>query len=237
MNSTGLIQIAKNARERLLALYGEYGLPRELLESICISAEDAEALANRIYSRKPRSILEVGSYVGISTGLISLISPDNSKIVAVDPGLSIQSDAERFGFDISKPTTFYFERMIHDLNLRGRICLITGYFADLPDQMTIDFHIAYNPDMKQIPIVLERVSKMGPYDFVFLDADHHAASVCKDLEAIEGLIAESSEVALHDFTGNWGEQVREGVQRFLKNSKSGLQLDRTPTLGLLSRDL
>ena len=52
--------------------------------------------------------------------------------------------------------------------------------------------------MSQDPALIEQARELGPYDFIFIDADHRYDSVKADWENYRGMIAEDGIFAFHD---------------------------------------
>ena len=76
-------------REMWFMLYDHYrlqGIPSYNLIFECISDKEAHLLCNLIRSYTPISILEIGSFVGMSTGIMAYASSETCKIHCVDPG-------------------------------------------------------------------------------------------------------------------------------------------------------
>ena len=51
-------------------------------------------------------------------------------------------------------------------------------------------------------------------DFLFIDGDHTAQGVYRDLELWAPVVKPGGLIAGHDWTGDWGSQVQEGVNRY-----------------------
>lgn len=57
----------------------------------------------------------------------------------------------------------------------------------------------------------------GPFEVVFLDADHRRAAVKSDLEVLFPYVVPDGMIILHDVgLDYWGQEVRAGVQDFLE---------------------
>lgn len=73
--------------------------------------------------------------------------------------------------------------------------------------------------ISQDPVVIEQARELGPYDFIFIDADHRYESVRADWENFREMIAPNGVFAFHDtqHTGDptygverlWGEITQE----------------------------
>lgn len=59
------------------------------------------------------------------------------------------------------------------------------------------------------PAVIEAVSELGPYDFVFIDADHTYAAVKADWENYGPMVADGGALAFHDILPRAGYGVSE----------------------------
>ena len=73
-------------------------------------------------------------------------------------------------------------------------------------------------EIKTSEIIGQRVcEEYGPFEVVFLDADHRTAAVKSDLELLFPYVVSGGIIILHDVGSDyWGEQVRSGVQDFLE---------------------
>ena len=79
--------------------------------------------------------------------------------------------------------------------------------------------------MSQDPALIEQARDLGPYDFIFIDADHRYEAVRADWENYRGMIAPGGIFAFHDtqHAGDptygveqlWGEITREADVRWL----------------------
>lgn len=77
----------------------------------------------------------------------------------------------------------------------------------------------------QDPALVEQVRELGPYDFIFIDADHRYEPVKADWENFRGMIAPGGVFAFHDtqHVGDptygverlWGEITREPDVRWM----------------------
>ena len=61
------------------------GFPHTLLATMYISPEEASQITQVIEKKRPRKILEVGTFIGLSTVVIALASMPESSLVCVDP--------------------------------------------------------------------------------------------------------------------------------------------------------
>ncbi|HMN95828.1 MAG TPA: class I SAM-dependent methyltransferase [Phycisphaerales bacterium] len=75
--------------ERVLETYAALGLPRERIESWCLPRRDAALLVEALAPERHRRILEVGTYVGVSTMLLALHLP-TATIDTIDPDLPLE---------------------------------------------------------------------------------------------------------------------------------------------------
>ncbi|MCL2934158.1 MAG: hypothetical protein MGG11_18520 [Trichodesmium sp. MAG_R03] len=73
----------KEAREKALSFLSEEGLEREFIENMSIKLDDAEKLINISCHKQPQKILEIGTFVGVSTAVLGLCLPE-TEIVCID---------------------------------------------------------------------------------------------------------------------------------------------------------
>jgi hypothetical protein len=67
--------------DRVLAAYAAEGFPPDIVGQWAIPAQDGIDLITLVRERQPKSVLEVGTFVGISTMLIALAGGRTTRIV------------------------------------------------------------------------------------------------------------------------------------------------------------
>ncbi|MBD2414681.1 class I SAM-dependent methyltransferase [Nostoc calcicola FACHB-3891] len=216
------MMIPENIRNQALSFLNEEGLEREFLEHICITNNDAKELINIILSshRNPKRILEVGTFVGVSSVVLGLSIPQ-AHIVCVDPDLPTQAHvclgSGNYYTNTSQTAFYFFKKLIKKLGIVEQITLHKGFFSCYPVQECIEKLASYGVNIQSYQIIGERICEQyGSFEIVFLDADHRKSSVYSDLTLIYSYIAPGGMIILHDAgSGYWGEQVISGTQEFL----------------------
>lgn len=179
--------------------------------------------------------MEVGTFIGFSTGVIALAKRKESILVCVDPGLPVKSATTSF-HSLEDRSTLYFVRiMLKQFGLEQQTFLLQGFFSHLStwarEQIT-----TLSGDPEQAPIIGERIARYAPYDLVFIDGDHRTDAVVSDLSLIAQYMTLNGIIVIHDVSCGWGEQVRAGITQFLQtHPEYSLKTDQN--LGFLSRDL
>lgn len=207
---------ALDIRESSFKVLRQMGIPKELLYSVCLIPDDIKAIDDITKGKRVSQILEIGSFAGVST-VVLLTLFDKSTICCVDPCLSIKSDAEKYGADLTESTDYYFQALSHHFGLDKRITKIKAFFSKLPDSGTIAYHLPNNPDMLNIPVVSAVYNKK--FDLIFIDADHYAESVRSNLELTTKMLSRGGRVILHDVCGKWGPEVQKGASLFIGQNK------------------
>jgi len=140
------------------------------------------------------SILEVGSRYGFT--LYDLAKSSGAKRVV---GVDLPGPDSQWGFEDSGET---FKQNVEKLRKEG-----------------IDAHAIIG--RSQDPEVIEKVKALGPYDFIFIDADHTYGSVKADFENYGPL---GKRVAFHDI-----RKPAPGENQKLEVWKLWLELKDRPT--------
>ena len=171
-----------------------------------------------IQERRPRNILEVGTFVGLTTLLMALISPPDTHIHTIDPNFSLQIEMESlrsrtYDSNAAMRTQELALQAADRLGVKDKITFHAGGFS------TANSFATYNTapaSMVQIvgPTVCERY---GPFDFIFVDGLHYEEDVYSDVNLAAEHLMSPGLIALHDVMGPWGSNVRRAVYRFLEN--------------------
>src|SRR5688500_6504716 len=117
-----------------LQAYEACGFDTAAIRQWCIPELDAEMLVEATLQQRPTRILEVGTYVGVSTLLMALATDPDATIVTIDPNLplgtgmgSMQSDLGRL--DAAARTHDVARAAARELGVDQRIRFIEGGFA------------------------------------------------------------------------------------------------------------
>ncbi|MDJ1174974.1 class I SAM-dependent methyltransferase [Roseofilum capinflatum] len=231
----------QEARQLALAFLDQAGLNREFVENASLKPDDAEILVQLCPHKRPEKILEVGTFVGVSSVVLSLCFPD-SEMICVDPGLptGLMNGLCVRKFEIPDyPQTMlsFVEAALTHVGVRDRVKIYQGFFSCcFPDKgdrqnvtdygVNLDHYATLGPEVCQTH---------SPFDVVFLDADHHTEAVLSDLLLLASHLATDGAIILHDMGEDfWGQQVREGVRQFLKVHPE-FSLEQRGDLGKLQR--
>ncbi|MBN1468098.1 MAG: class I SAM-dependent methyltransferase [Fusobacteriaceae bacterium] len=222
----------KNKRNEIIDFLILQGLPSELLYNVCLQEDDAISLIKLVKNYKPEKILEVGSYVGVSSVLMKCFSKE-SILVSVDANLSVKTDAEKYGFDKNIVTSYYFELLKKKFGYTDNIINLSGFYSKTPDIRTINYHRKNNLNIDDIKVIDENeLMRYSLFDFIFIDADHYRESVFSDLNHSKKFISDKSVIILHDFVGKWENEVVAGAEMFIREN-SEFYKEKFGTLGLI----
>jgi hypothetical protein len=167
------------------------GVPEVVLRYVCISPGEAAQIASLIEERQPRIILEVGTYIGISTGVIALAKRAESRLVCVDPNLPVDILSAKLNYVDGRGAFAFVQPMLAHFGKAEEAVLLEGFLSCLPhDAAQIRAQLRQR-DIWGIPIVGEQICQYAPYDLVFLDGDHSAISVYRDLKLLAPCLSES----------------------------------------------
>ena len=209
------------------------GFPEALLRFVCINPYEAYQICNFIERIIPRTILEVGTFIGLSTGVLALAGPSESNLVCVDPNLPVNVLSQRFHYFESRGSLWFVRNMLEHFEKCQKTVLLEGSLSPLSADYR-DRLIALGGNPESIAVIGEGVGKFAPYDLVFVDGDHHEESVYADLSLVSRYISEDALIILHDLSGYWGIYVFTGMIKFLQeHSEFSLQVHEN--LGFLYR--
>src|SRR5260370_4892640 len=211
--------------------YLQQGFPERLLRFICINPYEAYQICNFIERTNSRTMLEVGTFIGLSTGVLALASPPESVLVCVDPNLPVNVLSKRFHHCESRGTLWFVRNMLEHFEKCQKTVLLEGSLSPLSADCR-DRLIALDGDPESIALVGESLREFAPYDLVFVDGDHHVENVYTDLSLACRYLSEDALVILHDLSGYWGIHVFTGVCRFLQEH-SGFSVQVHENLGFL----
>lgn len=202
--------------ETVLKVYEAVGFPREIVGSWAISENDVWDFVSFAVEAQPKKVLEVGTYVGVSTMLLALACPD-AKIFTVDPDLPLEVEMSSARSDIrgvnGKVTTHTVAREVASrLGVSKRVHFVRGGFA-----VGDTFSSILQAEGSKVKVVGPQLcAEEGPFDFIFVDGLHSAEAVAADLELAATALTPDGIIVLHDCVGYWGASVRSGVLRFLR---------------------
>lgn len=225
--------------ERVVSHFSGKGLPEKFMRHVCITKEDAELITQHIRSKRPRIILEVGAFIGLSTGVIASAAYNDTKLVCVDPNLPI-SLHRLIGsgvpyYNDETRTLDYVSGMLQIIKPNMNVRLIPGTFStpfasDLTKRL-----MQHGWNLDKIPIIGNSIGMYGPYDMVFIDGDHSSAAVESDLLLVSGFLSINGEILLHDVDDNWGQGVNPGINNFLRQVADFHFLSLGSNMGVVSR--
>ncbi len=211
----GDLDIAR-LHEQVLSTYEQLGYPRHVVGSWAISENDVDDLVRLAVEADARKILEVGTFVGVSTLLLALACP-SARIVTVDPGfpLEVEMSAARSdiaGVNAGATTTEVAQLAAEKLGVLDRIRFVEGGFA-----VGETFSSVLEKDGATIAVVGPQIcEEEGPFDFAFIDGLHAAKAVEADIALAASAMIAGAPIVLHDCIGFWGANVRSGVFEFLR---------------------
>lgn len=108
-------------------------------ERISISANEGKILADLVSVLKPKSLVEIGTGYGVSTGWIAKAMPPQARLVTFDPNPKVGS--------LNLPNVWF---------VRGRL-------ADFMSAITIPLDFAFLDGDHQIEKIVEDIELLEPY--------------------------------------------------------------------------
>lgn len=218
-------------------LYQE-GIPERFIRHVCITESDADIIAESVKQNQPKRILEVGTFIGLSTGVIALAAPENTTLVCVDVNLPISLHrfvgSGDYYTDDTTPALTYVRKLLETLRPNIEFILIEGFFSK-----PLPIHIMKNlvkhwADACNIHIIGHSIKQFAPFDIIFIDGDHSSEGVESDLLLASQYLTYEGEIIMHDVIENWGESVRKGIQNFL-SQKAQYQLCEVGNIGIIKK--
>jgi glycosyltransferase involved in cell wall biosynthesis len=201
---------------KVIAAYAAEGFPHEIIGQWTLPENDAADLIELVRKYQPKRILEVGTFVGVSTMLIALVAGEDARVVSIDPGFPLGVEMGSMGsslgnVDPAMRTHDVALAVARRLGLADRIDLIAGGFSS-----GATFASRRSSTQIAVPVVGPTVcAERGPFDMVFIDGLHYADVVEADLELACLNTSANGVVLVHDCIGMWGSNVRCGVFRLL----------------------
>jgi predicted O-methyltransferase YrrM len=189
-----LMQYLRIWKDVLLLLKRDTSRPfgELMLHARCGSVKptDALILARLLKKYRPNAMLEVGSFLGISTRFIlDVSSPWGAKVVAIDPNIPHRI------FDSPRE---YVVRL-NAKNIPQRLEIITAFFGNPDGKMDSRY-----TEVQVVDSVLGHT-----FDFVFIDGDHSYEAVMLNFKLAIKILNKGGVIVFHDAL-SW-----EGVEKAL----------------------
>ncbi|MFP3869144.1 MAG: class I SAM-dependent methyltransferase [Desulfobacteraceae bacterium] len=202
---------------RIIEVFTAMGYPLRLIEQWTLPRNDSQTIVKLIQDQQPLNILEVGTFIGLSTLLMALVSAPDTHIHTIDPNfpLQVEMDSMRSKFydsDKSVRTHDLARQAAEKLGVQDKITFHSGGFS------TANTFASYNssPESRVHIVGPEVCDQHGPFDFIFIDGLHYEADVFADVNLAARHVKPDGLIALHDVLGPWGSNVRRAVFRFLE---------------------
>lgn len=160
--------------------------------------------------------------MGVSSAVLGLCVPQ-AQIVSIDSDLPVEAQnllcLRKFHVSNKFTNLSFVAKLINYLGIADRFTLHQGYFSCcFPAQENHQKLTDNGIEIETSEIIGQRIcEEYGPFEVVFLDADHRTAAVKSDLNLLFPYVLSGGIIILHDVGSDyWGEQVRSGVQDFLE---------------------
>jgi len=205
--------------EAILDTYERLGFPREVVTNWTLPKSDVNGLLAQFDATRPLRVLEVGTFVGLSTLLIAAHCHPGTLIHTVDPNfpLAVELGSMRTplaGCDPTMRQQALAALAARDMGVADRIVFHAGGFAT-----GASFASARDASMQSVSVVGPAVcAEHGPFDVIFLDGLHYESTVHADLVLAAAHLAVGGRIVLHDVIGRWGSNVRRAAWRFVEDN-------------------
>ena len=205
--------------ETILETYDRLGFPREVVTNWTLPKADVDGLLAQFDATRPLRVLEVGTFVGLSTLLIAAHCHPDTLIHTVDPNfpLSVELGSMKTplaGCDPTMKQQALAALAAREMGLADHIVFHAGGFAT-----GASFASARDASTQSVPVVGPAVcAAHGPFDMIFLDGLHYESTVYADLVLAAAHLAVGGRIVLHDVIGRWGSNVRRAAWRFVETN-------------------
>ena len=217
------------------------GIPHQVIATFCIRPVEAAQISDLIARTRPRTILEVGTFIGMSTGVIALASANipECRIVCVDPnfpvGPFIALYLSHLHLAEERRTLDFVHPMLTHFGQEQRVTIREGFFSHLSPWMKDRVAEGGNGSPEQVTVIGEQIGEDAPFDLAFIDGDHETSAVYHDLLLVQPFMAPHGIIVLHDVSEYWGARVCAGVDQFIQQYPE-YSFKASHNLGFLSMD-
>lgn len=181
---------------------------------------EAHILRRLLQQTKPKNILEVGSFLGLSTRWILESSTQwDAKVTSIDPNIRHR---------IFDDPSSYLRKLNKDF-YPANLDIINGFFGSYGDYV---YHCYENFEPKinrdRVDEILSRIPTIDgtldrKYDFIFIDGSHTYKNVIQNFEIALELLNTEGIIAFHDvFT--W-KGVRKALREIRKKHKDNASVE------------
>lgn len=171
---------------------------------------DAYILKRILYMYKPKTILEIGSFLGFSTRWLLEVSKNwDTRVTAIDPNIRHRT------FDSPRQ---YVEKL-NSLFYPNKLEILTGFFGSYDDHIYYDYeHYEPKRDRSYVDQLANKRAIINKnwqrkFDFIFIDGDHSYKSALNNFEIAFELLNEGGCITFHDAL-TW-----KGVNKALREIK------------------
>jgi predicted O-methyltransferase YrrM len=202
---------------KIIETFSELGYPEKFIGQWTLPQHDAETIMKIIQEEQPNNILEVGTFVGLTTLLVALVSSTGTHIHTIDPNFPLRVEMESMKSKLYDSNTAVRSQELalqaaDRLGVGKKITFHAGGFS------TDNTFASYNssPSSRVQIVGPEVCERYGPFEFIFIDGLHYEEDVFSDLVLASKHLAPFGAIAVHDVLGRWGSNVRRGIYRFLE---------------------
>ena len=223
------------ARAKSTAVLQALGIPSSILAKGSLAGYEIEDLFAKLgVGRSPLTLLEIGSFVGLTSLTLAQVLPTGSRIFSVDPAFPLKMQLAEVGSDDGRSCLEVARQAAEELRISSIVTFVRGFFSCSPTQELRDRLKQQQVCDDEAPIVFQDIQRSGPFDVVIVDGEHSTDAVFSDLVAAADMLGADGCMVVHDTKGKWGSFVLAGVERFLANS-SDWNFVTADNLGFLKR--
>ncbi|MHA2283344.1 MAG: class I SAM-dependent methyltransferase [Promethearchaeota archaeon] len=186
----------KDVYQKVFLSYLDYWIySQENIRDFVLASQkslDAHALYCIIREKQPKTILEIGTFIGFSTAIMAQALKDigEGTIHSIDPNIAHHS---------TRIPSIHARKMLENLGLDGYVHMHEGFFSE-----------PRKGNESSIPVLGKVASDfLPPINLAFIDGDHETAAVLQDFMLSLPLLSPNATIIFHD-TKNW-TSVRQAI--------------------------
>lgn len=198
----------------IFSAYADHGYPIELVTNWALPARDSRKLAELLEEKQPERVLEIGTFVGLSTMMMAAKLHDEAVIHTVDPNLPLAVALEAMNIpardvDLTMRRQELASAIAQQVGLAHKIVFHAGEFS-------APVTVAPAKHEGSVPVIgVEICQKHGPFDLICIDGFHSGDAVLSDLRLASRYLSPRGRIVVHDAIGLRGGNVRRAVFQFL----------------------
>lgn len=201
----------------IFSAYADHGYPVELITTWALPSRDGRKLVELIEEQQPDKVLEIGTFVGLSTIMMAAKLHHGAVIHTIDPNVPLAVELEAMnppacGVDVTMRCQELASAIAQRLGLADKIVFHAGRFSAPTAARASTKH----DTSATAPVIgLEICQKHGPFDLIFVNSTRDSDAVLSDLRLASRYLSPRGRMVVHGVIGTWGSSVRRATFQFL----------------------